>query len=116
MLDIAKGANMAVMFFLELGVLISVGYWGFTLGSNWAVRIIVGLGAPVVMGTLWGLFAAGGGDNATYPLHGIARGAFEMAWFGTAALALYASAALTPALIFAAVYVVNAVLRLTWKQ
>lgn len=116
MLTIAKGANLAVMFFLELGVLAAVGYWGFTLDSNWAVRILAGLGAPVAMGTLWGLFAAGGGENATYALHGLARGAFEIAWFGTAALALYASAALTPALIFFGVYTVNAILRLTWKQ
>ncbi|MCP2335438.1 YrdB family protein [Actinomadura rupiterrae] len=116
MLAAAKGANMALMFFLELGVLISVGYWGFTLGSNWGVRILVGLGAPVLMGTLWSLFAAGGGKNATYALTGPVRAAFEIAWFGTGALALYASITLTPALIFAAAYAVNAVLRLIWKQ
>ncbi|MFC5180225.1 YrdB family protein [Actinomadura harenae] len=116
MLALAKNANLAVMFFLELGVLISVGYWGFTLDSNWAVRIIAGLGAPIAMATLWGLFAAGGGDNATFALHGVARAAFEIAWFGVAALALHASASLAPALILAAVYAVNAILRLTWKQ
>ncbi|MEV4252298.1 YrdB family protein [Spirillospora sp. NPDC049652] len=116
MLTIAKGANLAVMFFLELGALAAVCYWGFKLDSNWAVRIVAGLGAPIAMGTLWGLFAAGGGENATYALHGIARAAFEIAWFGTAAVALYAAAAVTPALVFAAVYAVNAILRLTWKQ
>ncbi|NUR89133.1 MAG: YrdB family protein [Nonomuraea sp.] len=111
-----KGANMILMFLLELGVLISVAYWGFTVSPNWIIKIVVGLGAPALMGTLWGLFAAGGGENATYPLHGLARGLFEIAWFGTGALALYGALSLTPALAFAALYALNAVLRLVWKQ
>ncbi|MCX4097825.1 YrdB family protein [Nocardia sp. alder85J] len=116
MLTVAKGANAALMFFLELGALGSVVYWGFTVSPNWVLKIVAGLGVPVVMAVLWALFAAGGGANATFPLHGIVRALFEIAWFGGAALALYSAAALTPALIFATVYVVNAVLRLIWNQ
>ncbi|MGW5682533.1 YrdB family protein [Nonomuraea sp. NPDC003754] len=116
MLAIAKGANLALMFFLELGVIGAVGYWGFTAGSSWALRLLLGLGAPVLFGVLWGLFAAGGGANATYPLTGIARGLFEVAWFGGGALALYAAGALTPAAVLGAAFVVNGVLRLLWHQ
>lgn len=116
MLAIAKGANLALMFILELSVLVAVGYWGFTAGSNWGLKLVAGLGAPVLFGVLWGLFAAGGGANATYPLTGIARGLFEVAWFGGGALALYAAGALTPAVILAAAFAVNAVLRLVWHQ
>ncbi|WP_214322002.1 YrdB family protein [Nonomuraea sediminis] len=116
MLATIKGANAILMFFLELGVLISAGYWGFTVSSNWVIKIVAGIGAPALLAVLWGLFAAGGGENATYPLTGIVRALFEIAWFGSGALALYASISLTPALIFAAVFAVNAVLRLVWKQ
>ncbi|MFI6600382.1 YrdB family protein [Nonomuraea sp. NPDC050536] len=111
-----KGANAILMFFLEMGVLISVCYWGFTVSPNWIIKIVAGIGAPALLATLWGLFAAGGGKNATYPLTGITRALFEVAWFGSGALALYASISLTPALIFAAVFAVNAVLRIVWKQ
>ncbi|WP_067178664.1 YrdB family protein [Microtetraspora niveoalba] len=114
MLTAAKGTNLALMFFLELGVLVSVGYWGFTLGAPLAVRILAGLGAPAVFATLWGLFAAANG--ARFKLHGPARAAFEIAWFGGGAAALVASGLVTGGAVFAALYVVNAVLRLVWHQ
>ncbi|MFB9532329.1 YrdB family protein [Nonomuraea roseola] len=116
MLAMAKGANMLLMFLLEIGVLISVGYWGFTLSTGWAVKLLAGIGAPVLFAVLWGLFAAGGGTNATYPLTGIARGLFEIAWFGGGALALYLAGAAAPAAILAVAFAVNAVLRLVWQQ
>ncbi|MCC5575951.1 YrdB family protein [Microtetraspora sp. AC03309] len=114
MLTVAKGANLALMFFLELGVLIAVGYWGFTLGAPLGLRILVGLGAPAVFATLWGLFAAANG--ARFPLHGLARAAFEIAWFGGGAVALVASGVATGGAVFAVLYAVNAVLRLVWDQ
>ncbi|MFF4773601.1 YrdB family protein [Microtetraspora fusca] len=113
MLTVTK-ANLALMFFLELGVLVSVGYWGFTLAAPLAVRILAGLGAPVVFATLWGLFAAANG--ARFKLHGLARAAFEIAWFGGGAAALVASGLVTGGTVFAILYVVNGVLRLVWDQ
>jgi hypothetical protein len=108
--------NLALMFFLELGNLIALGYWGFTLDTGLALRILAGLGAPAVFATLWGLFAAGGGKNATYALHGVARAAFEVVWFGAGAGALFAAGSITWAIVFAIAYVVNAALRLVWNQ
>ncbi|GAA0356270.1 YrdB family protein [Microbispora corallina] len=112
MLTVVRGGAAALMFFLELGVLGAAGYWGFTAGPNLAVRILLGLGAPAVLATLWGLFMAGG--KAPHQLHGIARAVFEAAWFGAGALALAASGLVTAGVVFAAVYVVDAVLRLTF--
>src|ERR1044072_6774531 len=68
MLSIAKGANLALMFFLELGVLVSVGYWGFTVSPNWAIKLLAGLGGMALFIGAWALFGAGGGANATFPL------------------------------------------------
>jgi hypothetical protein len=116
MLSAIKASNAALMFFLELAVLISVCYWGFTVSPNWVIKIVAGIGAPALLATLWGLFAAGGGSNATFALHGIVRAVFEIVWFGCGALALYSAVALSPAIIFAVVYIVNAVLRLVWNQ
>lgn len=116
MLVIAKGANAALMFLLELGVIASVGYWGFTVSPNWAIKLLAGLGGPALFIAAWALFGAGGGANAIFPLTGLARAALEILWFGGGALALYAAGLATPAAVFAALFVVNAVLRIFWKQ
>lgn len=116
MLTLAKHANAALMFFLELGVLASVGYWGFTLSPNWGIKLLAGLGGPALFIAAWALFGAGGGANAVFPLTGLARAALEILWFGGGALALYASGLVTPAVVFYALFILNAVLRLVWKQ
>ncbi|MFI7125306.1 YrdB family protein [Nonomuraea sp. NPDC050153] len=116
MLGIVKGANAALMFFLELGVLASVGYWGFTLSAAWWIRVPAGVGGVALFITAWALFGAGGGANATFPLTGLARAALEILWFGGGAAALYAAGLATPAYIFFVLFVVNAALRIVWKQ
>ncbi|MFG1943709.1 YrdB family protein [Nonomuraea sp. NPDC048826] len=116
MLNVAKHANMALMFFLELGVLASAGYWGFTLNAHWGVKLLAGLGAPALFIAAWALFGAGGGENAIIPLTGLARAVLEILWFGGGALALYAAGAVRPAMAMAVLFVVNAVLRILWKQ
>ncbi|MEV0202314.1 YrdB family protein [Nonomuraea sp. NPDC050691] len=116
MLATLKGANAVLMFILELGVLASVAYWGFTVSPNWVVKLLAGLGGPALFIAVWALFGAGGGANAVVPLTGIARAALEIVWFGGGALALYAAGLATPAVVFATVFVVNAVLRIIWKQ
>ncbi|MBB6344496.1 YrdB family protein [Nonomuraea muscovyensis] len=116
MLGIAKGANMALMFVLELSVLASAGYWGFTVSPHWAIKLLAGLGAPALFVAAWALFGAGGGANAVFPLTGLARAALEIVWFGGGALALYAAGSAFPAAVLAVAFVVNAVLRIVWKQ
>jgi hypothetical protein len=116
MLAAAKYANMALMFLLELGVLVSAGYWGFTLDRHWALRLVAGIGAPALFVLAWALFGAGGGANAIVPLTGWARVVLEIVWFGGGALALYGAGAALPAGVFAALFVLNAVLRIVWKQ
>jgi hypothetical protein len=111
-----KHANAALMFFLELGVLASVAYWGFTVSPNWGIKLLAGLGGPALFVAAWALFGAGGGRNATFPLTGLARAALEILWFGGGALALYASGLVTAAAAFYALFIANAVLRIIWKQ
>jgi hypothetical protein len=116
MLVLAKNANSLLMFLLELGVLFSVGYWGFTLSAGWAVKLLAGIGGPALFVAAWALFGAGGGTNATYPLTGLARAALEILWFGGGALALYASGLAVSAAVFYGLFIVNAVLRIVWNE
>ena len=47
-LAVLKNANAALAFFLELGVLAALGYWGFQTGKGTIARIGLGIGAPAV--------------------------------------------------------------------
>ncbi|MFI6326204.1 YrdB family protein [Nonomuraea sp. NPDC050556] len=114
MLAIAKGANLALMFFLELGVLAAAGYWGLSVSDNWAIKLLVALAAIALFIAVWAVFGAAA--NARIPLTGIWRAVLEIGWFGGAAALLYAAGATTQAVVFALVFVLNAVLRIVWKQ
>lgn len=99
-----RNLNLATAFLLELAVLVAAGYWGFTLHPNLAVRLLAGLGAPLVLAVLWGVFAA---PKASIPLHGIAGIAFKVAWFAAGAAALALAGRTVPAVVLMVVYVVN---------
>ncbi|MEZ0072158.1 YrdB family protein [Planotetraspora sp. GP83] len=114
MLTVAKGVNLAVMFLLELGVLASVGYWGFTVSPHLALRLLAGLGGPALFIAVWAIFGAA--NDPVVRLTGVARAMLEILWFGGGAVALVASGLVTTGTIFAALYILNAVLRLVWNQ
>ncbi|WP_308249983.1 YrdB family protein [Sphaerisporangium fuscum] len=111
-LTLAKGANAALMFFLELAVYLSVGYWGFTVSPNWLLKILLGVGGPVLFGVVWGIF---GSPKASIPLHGVGRVVLEVLWFGGGIAAAAAAGLVTTSVVFAVLFIVNAVLRLAWN-
>ncbi|WFF07341.1 YrdB family protein [Micromonospora sp. WMMD1076] len=53
-----KALLLGVIFLLELALLGSAGHWGFTLGAGWPVRLLAGLGTPLVIAVMWGLFCS----------------------------------------------------------
>lgn len=59
--------NLAIRFLLELCALATLGYWGFHTGQGFLLRLGLGLGSPLALAVLWGMF---GSPNAAYPLHG----------------------------------------------
>ncbi|MGH8878661.1 MAG: DUF2568 domain-containing protein, partial [Stackebrandtia sp.] len=63
---------------------------------------------------VWALFGAAA--DATYPAEGLWRAVLEIGWFGGGAGALALAGRHTLAVMFAAVFIVNAALRLYWKQ
>ncbi|MGW4766862.1 YrdB family protein [Nocardia sp. NPDC004278] len=115
-MTVVKGANLALMFLLELGVLAGAAIWGFTLDANPIVRIIAGIGAPAVFIVVWALFAAGGGKNARFPVTGRWRVALETAWFGGAAVLIGLTFTALAGIAFFVVWAVNGALRLLWRQ
>lgn len=108
-----KNANLALAFFLELGVLAALGYWGFYTGQGTLAKIGLGIGTPAVAVVVWALFGA---PQAAWRLQGPWFLILRVVFFGSAALALFVAAQRTLGAIFALVFVVNLALIYTWAQ
>ena len=106
-LTILKNANLALAFFLELGVLAALGYWGFQTGQGTIAKIGLGIGAPVLAVVVWWLFGA---PRAIWHLNGVFRLLLEVIFFGSAAVALYAADQHVLGVAFALLFVLNTVL------
>ncbi|MEU2233667.1 YrdB family protein [Streptomyces vietnamensis] len=70
----------------ELAVYTAAGWWAWTRPGRRAVRLSVAVSAVTGLAVLWGQFAA---PTAGHPLHGAARAAFEICWFGAGAVAAF---------------------------
>ena len=106
-LTIIKNANLALAFFLELGVLAALGYWGFQTGQGTVAKIGLGIGAPVLAIVVWWLFGA---PQAMWHLNGVFRLLLEVIFFGSAAVALYAAGQHVMGVAFALLFVLNTML------
>ena len=112
-LTLIKNANLALSFLLELGVLLALGYWGFQTGQVTVAKIGLGIGAPAVAVVVWGLFGA---PTAVWHLDGPWRLILEVAFFGSAAVALFTAGQHVLGVAFALVFVVNLVRIYAWAQ
>jgi Protein of unknown function (DUF2568). len=112
-MDVLKGFNLLIRFLLELCLLAAVGYWGFKTHSAWAMKIAFGIGLPILIAVLWGLFIA---PRAVYPLKGISYLVVELILLGSGAAALFASGKANLGWIYTVVLVINKVLLILWKQ
>ena len=112
-MNVLKSINLGVRFLLELCMLAAVGYWGFKTGSGWFLQILLGIGGPLSIAVVWGMFVA---PKAAYPLHGFALLALEAILFGLGVAALYLTKNYALAWSFAAVVVINRILIYVWGQ
>lgn len=112
-LTIVKNTNLALTLFLELGVLVALGYWGFHTGQDTVARLVLGFGAPAAAIVLWALFGA---PRGKWNLKGIWRVLLQVVFFGAAALALAAAVSIALGVTWALVCIVNLGLNYVWKQ
>ena len=108
-----KLLNITVRFLLELCLLAAVGYWGFATQATWPVKLLLGIGLPVLVAVLWGLFVA---PKAVYPLTGLAHTVLEVVLLALGAAALFTSNATTLGWVYAVVLLGNEILLIAWKQ
>ncbi|HLX39292.1 MAG TPA: YrdB family protein [Ktedonobacteraceae bacterium] len=112
-LMVMKNANLALRFLLELCVLFALGYWGFQTGQTMIVRIVLGIGAPVVAIVIWALLGA---PKAPWQLKGASRFLLEVVFFGLPAVALFVVGQHILGIAFALVFVLNTILIYMWSQ
>ena len=113
MTEFIKGANLLLRFLLELCALGAVGYWGFKIGGGLAAKIGLGIGVPLVVAVVWGVFVSPQAPvRLALPLSLL----LQVLVFGLAAAALVATGHRTPALVFVALVVINALLMYVWVQ
>lgn len=96
--------NEGSAFLLELCALAALAWWGYRIGDNTAVSLLLAVAAPGVAAVAWGLFAAPKA-RIRVPLAGVLT--VKALVFGAAAAALYAIGHHVLAVIFAAVALLN---------
>ena len=105
--------NIALRFILEVCALAFLAYWGFQSGQGILMKFVMGIGSPLLIAIIWGVF---GSPAAPIPAKGFQRILLEILIFGLATLALYSSGNVTLAIIFAIIVIVNRILIDLWDQ
>ena len=113
MIAILKSTNLALAFLLELALLAAFAYWGFQSGGGTLGKVLLGIGVPVLVAVIWGIFMA---PNSTRHLQGGAYLVLKAILFGLGVAALAAAGRTTLGLVFAVVVVINTILLYVWRQ
>ncbi len=105
--------NLAIAFLLELCMLVSIGYWGFKTGTQMVAKIGLGIGVPLLVAVVWGIFLA---PNSSTRLPEPWRLILELVIFGAAIMALYRAGQHYLAGVFGLIYLINKILLYIWRQ
>ncbi|MDQ6417984.1 YrdB family protein [Paenibacillus sp. LHD-117] len=95
---------LVVLFLVEIAALAALGYWGFHVERGLVLRILLGIGTPLLTAVFWGMFIA---PKAAFPVTIPVRALLQLIVFGLSAAALYASGRTGLAVTFAVVALVD---------
>jgi hypothetical protein len=109
---ILKPINLGIRFLLEIGLLITLGYWGFQVEANLFAKILLGLGVPMVVALIWGMFVA---PNAKNLLREPWRFWLEIILFSLGFAALYQTQLPQLAVIFFVLFFTNRLFMMTFE-
>lgn len=113
-METIKLLNLGLRFLLEICLLVIFGYWGFKTGSyNTFMKFLLGIGVPALFAFIWGVLLA---PKATIQIGEPWRLILELIIFGLACWALFSTSKTSLALAFGAIYLVNKILMIIWKQ
>ncbi|MFD2765492.1 YrdB family protein [Micromonospora eburnea] len=99
-----KGVLLALALLLELALIVAAGWWGFTLDVGWPVRLLAGLGAPLLIAVVWGLFCS---PRASVPLPASGKLTVQAACFVTGGLLLALAGSPVPGALLVGLWAVD---------
>ena len=94
-------------------MLAAVAFWGFKTQNSWLMKILLGIGLPVVIAAIWGMFIA---PKADHRLTGVPYYVLELILFSTGAFSLFAGGKPTLGWVYTITLIVNTILLAVWKQ
>ncbi|MFC5450924.1 YrdB family protein [Paenibacillus aestuarii] len=112
-MSIVKMFNLGLRFLLELCLLAAFGYWGFRGFHSIYVKMIIGIGTPLLAAILWGFFVA---PKASIRLAEPIRFIIELLLFAAAFAALFTTGRQSLAYLFIIIYAVNRLFLFIWRQ
>lgn len=112
-MEALKGLNLGLRFLIEILALVIFGYWGFHVSQGTIMKYLLGVGTPVLVAAIWGMF---GSPKAPYGLTGFPYLLLEVFIFGLPAVALLVIGKHTWAVLYGIVTVINLVLMKIWHQ
>jgi Protein of unknown function (DUF2568) len=112
-LSLLKNANLGLAFLLELAMLAALGYSGFVIGPNLLVKIVLGIGVPVIAIVVWSRYGA---PMSSRRLKGIGYVLLRVICYGLALVALLFAGQPVWSVVFALVVILNFALVIAWGQ
>jgi uncharacterized membrane protein YfhO len=113
MVEILKTINSVIAFLLELVMLAAFSYWGFHGEKSVLMKWLLGIGAPVAVAFILGLYLA---PNAAHRLNITAGTILSLVLLLGAAIALYQTGHSVLAITLAIIVIINQAFLLLWKQ
>lgn len=89
MVSTLKWINVGLRALMELGIVIALGYWGYSVGNSTAMKIFLAIAAPLIGFGFWGLVDFRNAGSLAEPLRLIQ----ELVITGLAAAAWYVAGA-----------------------
>lgn len=106
-MSVIKNLNLALAFFLEIGLLVIFGYRGVTLSDQLSLKVLMGIGFPIILVLVWGKWLAPASTSRLKePGLVVVKGAI----FTTAALVLFFIGMTWQAVLFEILSVLNLIL------
>ena len=108
-----KTINMMTRFLLEIALLVIFSFWGFRTGNSTLMKIILGIGSPLLLAVVWGNLIA---PKSNMRLQDPWLFILEIGSFGLAYWALNHTGKISLAIIFSVIYLINKILMIIWRQ
>lgn len=108
-----RDLNLVFRFILELTVLVALFLLGISTSGELVVQVVLGLGLPLLVIVVWGLFVA---PKSVRRLPDPARLGLELVIFGSGVVAFILAGHVVPGMLLGAAAVISLILMFLWGQ